>query len=139
MAQDERGEFACIFRTNDRGREVLAAEGYEFEGTFGAPQSDEAWTERVLVLRSPAHATRQIVGLESGLVHAETKLTALTPPRGQGKHQITDQAELLKAIDAAVKAQRSEGLLHLEWEKQTECNTPNTSAGVEAFRTTTSE
>ena len=42
MAQDERGELARILRANDRGYEVLAAEGYEFEMTCGAPQSDKA-------------------------------------------------------------------------------------------------
>jgi hypothetical protein len=62
IAKDEAGELERIFRPNDRGHEVLAAEGYEFERTCGAPESDEAWTERVLVVRSPAHAMRQAAG-----------------------------------------------------------------------------
>ena len=33
VAQGEAGELERIFRTNDRGHEVLAAEGYEFERT----------------------------------------------------------------------------------------------------------
>jgi hypothetical protein len=39
----------------------------------------------VLVVRSPMHAIHQAAGLETRLRHAETQLTALTPPRGRGK------------------------------------------------------
>src|SRR5262249_48133251 len=87
---------------NDRGHEVLAAEGYEFERTCGAPDSDMVWNERVMVVRSPMHATQQAAGLETRLRHAETKLAALTPPRGRGKRQITDEATLLQAIERVV-------------------------------------
>jgi transposase len=123
IAKDEAGELERIVRTNDRGREVLAAEGYEFERTCGAPESDEEWTERVLVVRSPAHATQQAAGLETRLVNAEKKLAALTPPRGWGKRQITDKVTLLEAIDRVLKAHRVDGLLSVEWEKQTERKT----------------
>jgi len=61
---------------------VLAAEGYELARTCEAPDGDGAWSERVLVVRSPMHATQQAAGLEKRLRHAETQLTALTPPRG---------------------------------------------------------
>jgi hypothetical protein len=62
IAKDEGGELERMFRTNDRGHEVRAAQGYEFERPCGVPESDEAWTERVLVVRSPAHAMRQAAG-----------------------------------------------------------------------------
>ncbi len=123
MAKDESGELERIFRTNDRGQKVLAAEGYEFERTCCAPQGEAKWTERVLVVRSPAHAARQAAGLETRLVHAEKKLQALTPPRGRGKRQITDKAVLLEAINSVLKAQRVGELLSVEWEKQTERKT----------------
>jgi transposase len=77
----------------------------------------------VLVVRSPVHAERQAAGLETRLAHAEQKLTALTPARGRGKRQITDEATLLEAIDHVLKAQRVEGLLSLEWAQQRECQT----------------
>ena len=51
--QGEAGQLARIWRTNDRGHEVLAAEGYEFERTCCAPDSDMVWNERVMVVRSP--------------------------------------------------------------------------------------
>jgi transposase len=116
----EAGELVRIWRTNERGHEVLAAEGYEFERTCGAPDSDVAWRERVLVVHSPLHATQQTAGLAKRLHHAETALIALTPPRGRGKRQITDAATLVEAIDRVFKDQRVEGLLSVTWEKQVE-------------------
>src|SRR3989442_7985323 len=56
VAQGEAGELQRIWRTNDRGHEVLAAEGYEFERTCCAPVGAAPWSERVLVVRSPLHA-----------------------------------------------------------------------------------
>ena len=91
--------------------------------------------ERVLVLRSPMHANQQAAGLETRLRHAETKLAALTPPRGRGKRQITDEATLVEAIDHVLKDHRVDGLLSVTWEKQSRADTPNTWAGAEARAT----
>jgi len=129
VAKDEAGELERIFRTNDRDHEVLAAEGYEFERTCCRQEGEEEWTERVLVVRSPAHAARQAAGLETRLGHAEKQLAALTPPRGRGKRQITDEATLVAAIDTVLKAHRVDGLLSLEWDKQTERKTQYVGRG----------
>jgi transposase len=129
VAQGGAGELERIFRTNERGQEVLAAEGYEFERACCAPVGEEEWSERVLVVRSPVHAARQAAGLEARLAHAETKLATLTPPRGRGKRQITDEATLLEAIDQVLKAHRVDGLLSVEWEKQTERKTQYVGRG----------
>jgi transposase len=123
VRKGEAGELERIWRTNDRGHEVLAAEGYEFERTCGAPDGDMEWRERVLVVRSPMHATQQAAGLEKRLRHAETQLTALTPPRGRGKRQITDEATLVEAIALVLTAHRVDGLLSVAWEKQVEQTT----------------
>ena len=123
VAQGEAGALERIFRTNDRGHEVLAAEGYEVERTCGVPGGTEAWTERVLVMRSPMHAQQQAAGLEARLGYAEKKLAALTPPRGRGKRQITDAATLVEAMDPGRKAHRVHGLLSVAWEKQSERKT----------------
>src|SRR5215213_6561195 len=69
------------------------------------------------------HATQQAAGLEQRLSHAETQPTALTPPRGREKRQITDEATLVEAIDRVLTAHRVEGLLHVVWEKQGEQKT----------------
>jgi transposase len=126
VTQGERGELTRIWRTNDRGHKVLAAEGYELERTCEAPGDAvdaAAWPERVLVVRSPMHAEQQAAGLEKRLGHAETQLAALTPPRGRGKRQITDEATLVEAIDVVLKEHRVDGLLSVTWEQQVEQTT----------------
>jgi transposase len=126
VTQGERGALARILRPNDRGHTVLAAEGYEFERTCEAPGDggDAAtWRERVLVMRSPMHADQQAAGLEKRLCHAEAQLTALTPPRGRGKRQMTDEATLVAAIARVLTEHRVEGLLRVTWEKQVEQTT----------------
>src|SRR5262245_16427439 len=123
VTKGERGALERIERTNDRGHTVLVAEGYECERTCSAPGSDVEWRERVLVVRSPLHATQQAAGLEKRLRHAETQLTALTPPRGRGKRHITDEATLVEAITRVLTAQRVDGLLSVTWEKQVEQTT----------------
>jgi len=120
VARGETGELVRLFRTNTRGHEVLAAEGYAFARTCCAQGSHEGWTERVMVVRSPLPAHQQAVGLDKRLHHAETALAALTPPRGRGKRQITDEATLVEAIDLVLNAHRVEGLLSVAWEKQVE-------------------
>ena len=129
VAKGAACELAQIFRTNDRGHEVLAAEGYEFERSCGAKGSQEAWTERVVVVRSPMHAHHQAAGLEKRLTYAETTLAALTPPRGRGKRQITDAATLVEAMNIVLKDHRVEGLLSVAWEKQVERHTQYVGRG----------
>jgi transposase len=129
VRKGEAGALARIWRTNERGHKVLAAEGYEFARTCCAPDSDVEWRERVLVVRSPLHANQQAAGLEKRLHHAETALTALTPPRGRGKRQITDEATLVEAIDRVLKDQRVDGLLRVAWEKQIEQTTQYVGRG----------
>jgi len=63
----ETSELVRVFRTNDRGHEVLTAEGYEFERTCCAKGSHEGWTERVMVVRSPLQAHHQAAGLDKRL------------------------------------------------------------------------
>jgi transposase len=123
------GELTRIWRTNDRGQEVLAAEGYEFERTWCALVDDMTWSERVLVVRSPMHATPQAAGLETRLRHAETTLAALTPPRGRGKRQITDEATLVEAIDLVLTEYRVAGVLSVTWEKPVEQTTQYVGRG----------
>jgi len=108
---------------------VLAAEGDEVERTCGAPGGDVEWRERVLVVRSPMHANHQAAGLETRLRHAETPLRALTPPRGRGKRQITDEATLVEAIDLVLTAHRVEEWLSVVGDKQVEQTTPDVGRG----------
>ena len=108
---------------------MLAAEGYELERTCHAPDSGGEWSERVLVVRSPMHATQQAAGLERRRSHAETHLTVLTPPRGPGQRQITDAATLVEAIARVLTAHRVDGWLSVVWEQQVEQTTQYVGRG----------
>lgn len=121
--KDRSGELALIFRQNDRAETVLAAGGYEFERSCCLPAGEEPWTERVLVVRSPVHAEQQAAGLERRLANAEKAITALTPARGRGKRQITEETKLREMIDQVLKTQRVDGLLTIDYEKQLERQT----------------
>jgi len=129
MEKAKDGELERVVRINHREEEVLAAEGYEVERTCCLEDSDMQWRERVLVLQSPVHAERQVQGLETRLAQAEQKLAALTPTRGRGKQQITEEATLLAAIAHVLKAQRVEGVLCLAWEQQSERHTHDVGRG----------
>jgi transposase len=121
VTQSAAGAFVRIWRTNDRGHEVLAAAGDELERTCAAPGGvvdAAAWPERVVVVRSPRHADQQAAGLETRLRHAETKLANLTPPRGRGKRHITTEATLMEAMALVLTAPRVDGLLSVAWDKQ---------------------
>ena len=132
VRQSEAEALTRIWRTDDRGHEVLAAEGYELERTCVAPGEGVdavVWNERVMVVRSPMHADHQAAGLEKRLRHAETKLACLTPARGRGKRQITAEATLAEAIARVLQEHRVDGLLRVAWEKQVEQTTQYVGRG----------
>ena len=121
VEKDLAGELTSIFRDNDRGEIVLAACAYEFERMQTVQEI--SWQERVLVVCSPAHAEQQAKGLEQRLAMALEKIAALTPQVGRGKRQISNEETLQAYIAQILKAQRVEGLLHIEYERQCETQT----------------
>jgi transposase len=129
VAKAQAGALERMFRFNDRGHEVLTAEGYELERTCCAKDGPEEWSERVLVVRSPMHANQQAAGLEKRLTSAEIHLAALTPLRGRGKRQITDEATLVEAINLVLTEHRVDGLLRVTWDKQVEQKTQYVGRG----------
>jgi len=123
IAKDREGALERLVRRNHRDEEVLVAEGYELARSCGLEAGEVEWTERVFVVHSPAHAARQAAGLAKRLATAEHKLAALTPARGRGKRQITDEAKLVVAIAKVLQEQQVEGLLQVEWQQQIERHT----------------
>jgi transposase len=98
----------------------LIAQGYEtsrFQTALVADQPVE-WTERVLVIYSPALAQSGYRGLESRLQRAEQKLLALTPAPGRGKRQYEELAPLQAQAEAILEHHRVTGLLQLSYERQ---------------------
>jgi len=131
VAKDQAGQLSPITRNNDQDEEVLVAKGYELERVCAVEEAGRRrqWQERVLVVHSPAHAEQQAGGLEKRLTQAEAQLRQLTPPRGRGKRQITDEAVLLEAIGTVLKHHRVDGLLSIAYEKQTERQTKYVGCG----------
>lgn len=125
LDKDRDGKLIPVFRENDRGETVLAACAYEFERSQSvqAEGGKISWQERVLVVCSPAHAEQQVKGLEQRLATALEKLAALTPPAGRGKRRTTDEDTLNANIERILKAQRVQGLLTVEYERQCETQT----------------
>jgi len=114
---------------NEQGKRVLLAEGYVFERFVQAKivpreasvsESEQTieWTEQVFIARSESYRKSQINGLEGRLQRAITKLLALTPSPARGKHQIQEEAELVNAATAILKAHNVEAFLTYTFERQ---------------------
>ena len=110
-----------VKRLDEKGQLQEIATGYEFLREQEMESADGAkieWTERVLLVHSPAHAKQQQRGLNHRLKKATEKLKALTPQVGRGKRQIRELSELQRKAKAILKAHRVEGLLEYSYEYQ---------------------
>jgi transposase len=104
----------------DRIVAMLEKTGLLFVGDCQVGDQTFEWIERVLVVRSFAHAEVLKKGLERRLATATTKLEALTPPRGRGRRQIEEEQILVERADAILKQHRVEDLLSYTFERQVE-------------------
>jgi transposase len=108
-------------------------EAYERHRQVTAETNTETlkWDERVLIVHSTAYAKAAVKSLHKRLAQAQTELHALTPPRGRGQRQFTDEAELQAAVDAILtRYDVTELLLTVELQRETECR------AVRAYRQT---
>jgi transposase len=109
-----------VYVENTRGERVLLAEGYEFERQVVAEEEGQPveWVERVIVAHSESYAQMLKRGLEQRLSCATVELLALTPAPARGKRQIRDEAALITAAEAILKAHDVVGLLIYTFERQ---------------------
>lgn len=119
-ANDGKHDLQMVYVEDDKGERKLLAEGYEFERLVKAEIGGkiEAWTERVLVVRSESYRRVMREGLENRLQRATEELMALTPAPGRGKRQIQAETELVEAAAGILKAHDVEGLLSYTFERQ---------------------
>ncbi|MDM8538619.1 IS1634 family transposase [Desulfobacterales bacterium HSG17] len=103
-------------------KEKLISKGYEFDRIVSGELDGEKieWTERVLLVNSPSYAKSQAAGLERRIENAVKKLYALTPQRGPGKRQITDEETLKASIAKILKQHKVEGMLCCKYENEVE-------------------
>jgi hypothetical protein len=123
LAHARDGALERLVRRKHRDAEGLVAEGDEGESSCGLEEGDAEWTARVFVVRSPAQAERQAVGRAKRLATAEQQRAALTPARGRGKRQSTEEATRVAALDTVLQEQQGEGLLQGAWQQQIERHT----------------
>lgn len=111
-----------IYAPDAQEGEAPIGRGYERARLCTAQEGDQhlEWTERVLVVHSPAYAEAQQRSLERRLERATAKLSALTPPRGRGKRQIKEEAALGAAAEVILQKYQVEGLLSYTFERQVE-------------------
>jgi len=131
MARAHKKSLCEVTLSDRHDEEVVAAAGYEFERQHCGEVNGEqlTWTERVLVVKSFNHGAQQERGLEKRLDSAEKKLSGLTPTRGRGKRQISEEEALKAGIEEIVKTHRVEGLLTVEYERHVERKTQYVGRG----------
>jgi transposase len=79
-----------------------------------------AWNERVLIVRSMVYAKAAVHSLHQRLAQAQVELRALTPPRGRGQRQFTEETSLQAAVDAILERYAVNGLLTVKLQRETE-------------------
>lgn len=90
------------------------------------------WDERVLIVHSSAYAKAAVQSLRKRLTQAQADLRALTPPRGRGQRQFTDETALQAAVDAILERYAVTGLLTVELQCETEHRMVRAYRGVPA-------
>ena len=108
-----------VHRLDAKGHSQEIATGYELSRQQEHHQADGntvEWTERVLLVHSPAHTQQQQRGLEQRLKRATQKLNALTPAVGRGKRQIRSLLDLQQKANAILKLHHVEGCIEYSYE-----------------------
>ena len=125
LALDAHDELIRYSVVDAKGQDQLKAKGYEIERTQSGRINghEKAWTERVLIVYSPAYASVKEHGLERRLKNAEEKISALTPARGRGKRQMTDESQVIAAANAVLEKHRVENFLTYDYDKEVERET----------------
>jgi len=121
-ALDGKHSLVPVYAPEAQEGDAPIAEGYELVRPCTVQVNGQTleWTERVLVIHSRAYAEALTRGLERRLARAAAKLNVLTPPRGRGKRQITEETTLVAAAEAILQAYKVEGLLSYTFERQVE-------------------
>lgn len=103
------------------GRQRLG-EGYEIKRHLTTQTDTQPvdWVERVLIVRSDSYTQAGRRGLQQRLTRAQTELRALTPARGRGRRQFTEEEPLRAAIQAILQRHEVAGLLHIDLQRDKE-------------------
>jgi transposase len=107
---------------DDRGLdpELAIAEGFEVSRKQSeiVGQDEVSWDERCLLVRSFGYQQAMQAGLERRLAKAEKAWRQLTPARGRGKRQISDEKSLQQAITRIEKQYKVAGLFQVTYRQE---------------------
>ena len=100
--------------------ELALAEGFEVSRKQSeiVGQDEVSWDERCLLVRSFSYQQAMQAGLERRLAKAEKALRQLTPARGRGKRQISDEKSLQQAITRIEKQYKVVGLFQVTYTQE---------------------
>jgi transposase len=100
--------------------ELAIAEGFEVRRKQSeiVGKDEVSWDERCLLVRSFSYQQAVQAGLERRLAKAEKALPQLTPARGRGKRQISDEKSLQQAIARIEKQYKVTGLLKVTYTQE---------------------
>lgn len=115
IKKDLNYQLELIFRNNDKGEEVLVAAGYEFEREQCGFLEDEEikWIERVLVIKSPVLASKPNQRAGKTSLNSDSENQNTYPRKRSRITLVTDEEQLLNAIEKILKEHRVTGLLDL--------------------------
>jgi transposase len=99
---------------------LAIAEGFEVSRKQSeiVGQDEVNWDERCLFVRSFNYQQAMQAGLERRLAKAEKALVQLTPARGRGKRQISDEKSLQQAIARIEKQYKVAGLFRVTYTQE---------------------
>ena len=99
---------------------LAIAEGFEVSRKQSelVGQDEVSWDERCLLVRSFSYQQAMQAGLERRLAKAEKALRQLTPARGRGKRQISDEKSLQQAIARIEKQYKVAGLFRVTYTQE---------------------
>ncbi len=122
IKRDKRNELEELKGADKKGNEILVSKGYEFERELSGvvDKKEMKWIERVIISKSPAYSEKMKKGFEKRLENAIVKINALTPQRGRGKRQITEESKLTDAAGKILKRHKVEGFINYEYERESE-------------------
>jgi len=99
---------------------LAIAEGFETSRsqTEHLAGQEVDWQERCLLVRSFSYQKTMQAGLGKRLAKAEAALAQLTPRRGRGKRQFTNEEGLLQAINQIEKRYRVSGFFEVRYTQE---------------------
>lgn len=111
--QAQPAQLEILERTNKDGSKKIKAKAFEVTELIELEGTGFPWSERRIIVYSPAYAKRQQIALEDRLIKAQTALTLLLESK-QGRKKIKTREELQLSIKQVLSKHKCQHLLSVE-------------------------